>query len=242
MARTASTRSGARGGGAIPRSPARAGARPAAGRSRRMGRPPADYSARDVIVRGAADAFGRLGYARTSVEDILAAAGVSRRTFYRVFRSKDEVFHVLFDRAVETALGLIRDAVAGAGTPAAKVAAGLQAYLGAHLAIGPLARVLLLEQFPPGSTFGRRREAAVEAFIQLIDHEVRGLRRERLDPLLIRGVVAAIDHVAIHLVGESRSGAFDAERGQRVMYRILAASLAGDGDPLPPLPVVDEPR
>jgi AcrR family transcriptional regulator len=207
-----------------------------------MGRPPADYSARDVIVRGAAEAFGRLGYARTSVQDILQAAGVSRRTFYRVFRSKDDVFHVLFDRSVETTLQLIRDAVAAADTPAAKVEAGLQAYLGAHLAIGPLARVLLLEQFPPGSTFGRRREAAVEAFIQLIEHEYRGLRRERIDPLLIRGVVAAIDYVAIQLVGESRQGAFDAERGRRVMVRILAASLADEGEPLPPLPVVAEPE
>ncbi|MBI5479193.1 MAG: TetR/AcrR family transcriptional regulator [Deltaproteobacteria bacterium] len=206
-----------------------------------MGRPPADYSARDVILRGAAAAFGRLGYARTSVQDILQVAGVSRRTFYRVFRSKDDVFYLLFDQSVETALQLIRDAVAAADTPAAKVEAGLQAYLGAHLAIGPLARVLLLEQFPPGSTFGRRREAAVEAFIQLIEHEYRGLRRERLDPLLIRGVVAAIDYVAIQLVGESRQGAFDAERGKRVMDRILAASRADEGEPLPPLPVVSEP-
>jgi AcrR family transcriptional regulator len=207
-----------------------------------MGRPPADYSARDVILRGAADAFGRLGYARTTVEDILAAAGVSRRTFYRVFRSKDDAFHVLFDQAVEQALGLIRDAVAGATTPAGKVEAGLQAYLGAHLAIGPLARVLLLEQFPPGSPFGRRREAAVEAFIQLVEHEVRGLRPGRVDPLLVRGVVAAIDTVAIRLVGESRAGAIDAQRGMRVMFRILAGALAADGDPLPPLPLLEEPR
>jgi len=225
----ASTRDGARGAGGGHRPP---------GRPKRMGRPPADYSARDVIVQGAAEAFGRLGYARTSVEDILAAAGVSRRTFYRVFRGKDEVFHLLFDRALATALELIRAAVAGADTPAAKVEAGLRAYLGAHLAIGPLARVLLLEQFPPGSTFGKRREAAVEAFIQLVEQEVRGLRRERVDPLLVRGVVAALDHVAIQLVGESRAGAFDVERGLRVMYRILAASLAADGEPLPPLPVI----
>jgi AcrR family transcriptional regulator len=205
-----------------------------------MGRPPADYSARDVIIRGAAEAFGRRGYARASVEDILAAAGVSRRTFYRVFRSKDDVFHVLFDQAVETVLGFVRQAVAGADTPAAKVEAGLRAYLGAHHAIGPLARVLLLEQFPPGSTFGRRREAAVDAFFHFIEQEVRGLRRARVDPLLIRGVVAAIDHVAIQLVGESQSGALDAERGLRVMYRILAASLAEDGEPLPPLPAAPD--
>jgi TetR/AcrR family transcriptional regulator len=207
-----------------------------------MGRPPADYSARDVILRGAAEAFGRLGYARTSVQDILQAAGVSRRTFYRVFRSKDDVFHVLFDQSVEAALQLISHAVARAATPAGKMAAGLQAYLGAHLAIGPLARVLLLEQFPPGSTFGRRREAAVEAFIQLIEHEYRGLRGERVDPLLIRGVVAAIDYVAIQLVGESRPGVFDAERGRRVMVRLLQGALAAPGEPLPPLPVLDDPR
>ena len=207
-----------------------------------MGRPPADYSARDQILAGAADVFGRRGYANTPVQAILQAAGVSRRTFYRVFRSKDDVFSVLFDQSVVRALQLIQEAVAHAATPAAKVEAGLQAYLGAHLAIGPLARVLLLEQFPPGSKFGRRREAAVEAFMLLIEHEYRGLRQERLDPLLIRGVVAAIDYVAVQLVGQARQGVFDAERGKRVMVRILQASLAAPGDPLPPLPVLVEPQ
>lgn len=57
------------------------------------------------------------GFANTSIEAIVKAAGVSSVTFYEFFEGKEECFVAAFDRAVEaTALDL---AVAAAGDPAA---------------------------------------------------------------------------------------------------------------------------
>lgn len=55
-------------------------------------REPSTQTTRERIVEGARRCFGRLGYAATRVEDILHEASVSRPTFYRVFRNKDEVY------------------------------------------------------------------------------------------------------------------------------------------------------
>ncbi|HVY10467.1 MAG TPA: TetR/AcrR family transcriptional regulator [Mycobacteriales bacterium] len=41
--------------------------------------------------------LSRLGYAATRVEDICAAAGISRATFYRYFDGKEQVFDALID-------------------------------------------------------------------------------------------------------------------------------------------------
>ncbi len=57
-------------------------------------------STRERIVEGARRCFERLGYAATRVEDILHEASVSRPTFYRVFRNKDEVYAEVSDNAV----------------------------------------------------------------------------------------------------------------------------------------------
>ncbi len=49
---------------------------------------------RKDLARAALTLFEECGYATTTVEDIAAAANVSRRTFFRYFKSKDEVFIV----------------------------------------------------------------------------------------------------------------------------------------------------
>lgn len=60
-------------------------------------------STRARILEGARRAFARAGYAATRVEDILLEAGVSRPTFYRVFRNKDEVYAEISDQAIPQA-------------------------------------------------------------------------------------------------------------------------------------------
>ena len=53
------------------------------------------HETRASLLNAAALVFARLGYARTTVADITAAADVSRATFYVYFASKAEVFAVV---------------------------------------------------------------------------------------------------------------------------------------------------
>ncbi|UNX54213.1 mycofactocin system transcriptional regulator [Georgenia sp. TF02-10] len=65
----------------------------------RPGRPPATTH-RDLERLGI-EMFTRSGYARTSVQDIADAAGISRRTFFRYFPTKADVVWGDFDREVD---------------------------------------------------------------------------------------------------------------------------------------------
>ena len=53
--------------------------------------------ARNMIIAGAARVFTIKGLRAASVEDLLEAANVSRRTFYRLFQSKDDVALALYN-------------------------------------------------------------------------------------------------------------------------------------------------
>ncbi|MGW4736347.1 mycofactocin system transcriptional regulator [Streptomyces shenzhenensis] len=55
----------------------------------RPGRPPA--TSRDVLERIGFELFARQGFDQTTIEDIVAAAGISRRTFFRYFASKNDL-------------------------------------------------------------------------------------------------------------------------------------------------------
>ncbi|MEW1826760.1 mycofactocin system transcriptional regulator [Streptomyces sp. NPDC088196] len=58
-------------------------------RQTRTGRPPA--TSRAALERVGFELFARQGFDRTTVDDIAAAAGIGRRTFFRYFASKNDL-------------------------------------------------------------------------------------------------------------------------------------------------------
>jgi AcrR family transcriptional regulator len=180
-------------------------------------------SVRLRILRGAAAVFGRQGYGATSVEAILAEAGVSRRTFYKAFRSKDDVLRVLFENSVAMLLAAVRDAQRSGKPSQERLVAAVEAYIHVHARAGQLARVLLLEQFSPSSPLARQRDAAMSAFTELISDAFEREGGRRPDPILAAGVVAAINQIAVQMATEYPQGGWDVERAKTAMLRILVS-------------------
>lgn len=207
----------------------------------RRGRPPGSFSARSQIVFGAAEAFGEKGYGDTSVEDILRAADVSRRTFYRFFRNKEQVFEALFEVASMIFLQSIRQAAAVAETPLAKVASCIDVYLRFPSSAGPIFRVLHLEATRPGSKVGPQRAAVIEALIGIFDQEVAVAQGRRVDPLVFRGLIAALESITLHVITDTTGSEADLLRARRAMLAILVSTLGQEGDPRVPLPQLEPP-
>jgi TetR/AcrR family transcriptional regulator, fatty acid metabolism regulator protein len=55
---------------------------------------------REAILRAAIKVFARNGYFNSKVADIAAEAGIADGTVYLYFKSKDEILHSIFDRAM----------------------------------------------------------------------------------------------------------------------------------------------
>jgi AcrR family transcriptional regulator len=60
-------------------------------------------SARETIVRAAADLFSEHGYATTTLADIAAGAGVAQSTLFNYYPSKCDIVFSLFNDAIESA-------------------------------------------------------------------------------------------------------------------------------------------
>jgi AcrR family transcriptional regulator len=120
-------------------------------------RPPEAHRRRAVAAM--ADAVGEQGYTGTTVEDILSRAGMSRRTFYQLFRNREECFLATYDAALGKAMERLAVAHGGNGRRwTGQVEAALEA-LFEYLASEPgLARVWLVEAPSLGAAGIERHE------------------------------------------------------------------------------------
>lgn len=66
--------------------------------NRRAARDGAESGARRRILAAAIQVFGTYGFGKSTVEDIAAAAGVSKPLFYRQFKNKHDVFEAVIEQ------------------------------------------------------------------------------------------------------------------------------------------------
>ena len=191
---------------------------------------------RERILAGAAEAFGKLGYASTRVEDILQAADVSRPTFYKAFASKDDVFEVLSERHHRDIRERIVRAMEGAPDPAAQLEATTDAFMRWRAELGPIGRVLDLEARTPGTRIAHHRARTLQEMSTLSAERMRAAGRGEVDPILYYGLIAAMESLADALLSKRPVRAAALERAKRNALRILAGTLGSPGDPVPPIP------
>lgn len=76
---------------------------------------------RDAILKAASVLFGRQGYHATSIADVLAAAGISRGTFYLYFDNKDSLFLELMEQFIQRIMEVVEVVDPAMPNPTARI-------------------------------------------------------------------------------------------------------------------------
>lgn len=76
---------------------------------------------REAILRAATKVFAHKGFFNSKVADVAAAAGVADGTIYLYFKSKDDILHSVFDRAMAEFIAEGKKELDGIGSPAARL-------------------------------------------------------------------------------------------------------------------------
>jgi AcrR family transcriptional regulator len=193
-------------------------------------------SARDRLAEAAFDLFGERGYEQTSIDDITERAGLGRTTFFRHYRSKEDVIFPDHDRLLEQIGERLR--TSSDGTALVAVSDAVRLVLRHYVAEGDLAR---------------RRYAITSAVPALRDREIASVARyQRLfrefiagwmgDPgepaslqaeLMAAAVVAAHNHVLRRwLRGESPDPVAEVDQALGQVIELFTGpdgGVAGDG-------------
>lgn len=189
-------------------------------------------SQRARMLAAMADAVSRKGFAATTVADVVAGAGVSRKTFYEHFRDKEECFLAAFDAGVDLLLGAIVGAQP-AGNDATWIGlmrARVRAYLETLASEPAFARTFLIEVFAAGPRALERRAEVLRRFAQLFRDLHDEARRQfpRLPPVpepIYVAAVGAINELVSDFAREGRTAALP-ELEDTLLY-VQVALFAG---------------
>jgi AcrR family transcriptional regulator len=155
------------------------------------------------VLAAALRVFEREGFAATSVEDILAAAGIARRTFYRYFKSKDDVLAALYGMAMGEILAAIRDVRGEDARPLLAIHRAIDVYLDYHTKNAATLRVLLGQAMRPDSPLHAMRRSFRSALVTLLA-DVAHTRGKNLDPLVFVALVSAVEGLSFELLDTAR--------------------------------------
>lgn len=157
------------------------------------------------LLGAAAEVFAAKGFANTSVADIVAAAGMSRRTFYEHFDDLRDVLLQVHERASNLAFRYVESRARAEAEPNARVRAGVEAFLTVLAEQGDLARVLFREVRAAGPKNEAVHEAQISRYVGLVfegvaDAYAKGTATRPPDELTIFALVSAMEAVALRYV------------------------------------------
>lgn len=168
---------------------------------------------RGRLLKGTASALVRHGVDGCTVQHILDAAGVSRRTFYRWFRDRDDALDGLYELSIALVRGTLQLAIAGESDALGRLVGALDAFLDLQITGGNLIRVLQAEALRPDSRLAPRRQALLDEVVALFDAGLAVQRSAARDPWYYRALVLGLEGVIHHA---HRQGPFTNAARERV--------------------------
>lgn len=188
-------------------------------KTRERGRPRGTATADRRILAGALEVFAEHGLHGSTVEKIIAAAGVSRPTFYRTFRNKEEVFDAIVERGLRDIDLILADAITEADnleTENEKVAFVLRKYLQACFVSGPMIEIVKQVDYMRPE-LKDKREASTQRVRNLLSDTVRAAGYSEPDPLMLEGLMAAIERVVYMAYREHPDSTRRFERAWKIL-------------------------
>ncbi|MBB5084050.1 TetR/AcrR family transcriptional regulator [Nonomuraea endophytica] len=105
---------------------------------------------RDRLMTAMAQVMSEKGYVKTSVEDVIRRAVISRQSFYRHFTSKQDCFMAAFRRSTQVLEQRIATAASGDGGPVERFERALADFLEALVLDPASARLCVSEVYAAG--------------------------------------------------------------------------------------------
>src|SRR5690606_1371186 len=144
--------------------------------------------------------FTSKGIEDTTVQDLLDAANISRRTFYKYFKNKVEVLESIYQIAAELLMTRFKSVKKESSTMSDCVVRCVELFLDYHANLGPLIRMMTEEALRAGSPLAPHRANLLEHMVILFDDRYFEEEGVRLDPKVYYSLIWMMESASINIL------------------------------------------
>jgi AcrR family transcriptional regulator len=162
------------------------------------------------LIGAVIEAVSRHGYAGVTLRELVGLAGVSKSTFYELFKDKEECFLAAFDEIVAEAAALIGEARDVGGNPAGRLRAALGAAAELMAAMPAASSLVLVDSLSLGVAGAERREGAMVGIEEVLRESFAEGDAEagEVSELAVRGIAGGLRRIAYRSLRDGRPELF----------------------------------
>lgn len=167
--------------------------------------------AKTQILLHAMAVFNRRGLEETAVQDILDAAQISRRTFYKYFSGKLDVLESLYGLSTSVLMTRLEGELAAAPDRAELVRTMIGISFDYQFSFGHIIAIMMEEAMRAASPLAPQRLALQDRMLTLFDAQLQRLGHAAPDPWLLRGLVLAVEASSLQILTRTAEAQRSAE-------------------------------
>lgn len=154
---------------------------------------------REILVH-ALLVFIERGVEPVTVQDLLDAANISRRTFYKHFKNKIDVLESLYKLSIDLMVMRYKADVGRASTVEEAAQHMVDVAFAYHKDLSPVIRMMQEESIRQGSPLAPHRAMGMQMVVALINDELLRIAGVRLDPLAIHALMWGVESMSVELL------------------------------------------
>lgn len=177
------------------------------------------------IILQSAPIFAQKGVSETSVQDLLEASNVSRRTFYKYFSDKFDVLENIYRLSINMFSKRLTDEISQATNIEELIDQTVSSYFSYHTSMGSMIRIMHEDTYRQGSSLYERKIFDREAFVETFQDKLRNLGYQNKNVFLFRAIFWILEDSSMYLLTETQCEKKDVDAIKKELNTIVSSML-----------------
>jgi AcrR family transcriptional regulator len=180
---------------------------------------------RTQIILQSVAIFSQKGITDTTVQDLLLASDVSRRTFYKYFKDKFDVLESIYQLSINMFSKRLFEKIDESNSMVDLVEKTVDAYFTYHTSMGSMIRIMHEEACRQESPLNARRKLDRETFVDVFINKSKSHRGILLNRMSYYTIFWSLENTSMYLLTETKCSDEELQESKEQLVTIIKSII-----------------